>query len=89
MRVRLPSQMLTSGWRSPSVEIVLGAEARQAGVDGRGADVDRRRLRVLRVPRDFVEHRVELDAHRLEIESAEIVVVEEPAADVGRAEHRD
>ena len=44
-------------------------------------------LRLL-LARDLVEHRVQLDAHRLEIEAAEIVVVEEPAADVGRAEHR-
>ena len=69
-------------------EIVLGAKARQAGVDRRRADIDRRRNLRLALARDFVEHRVEPDAHRLEIEAAEVVAVEEPAADVGRAEHR-
>jgi hypothetical protein len=72
----------------PESEIVLGAKARQARVDRRGPDIDCRRNPRLALARDFVEHRVQLDAHRLEIESGEVVAVEKPAADVGRAEHR-
>ena len=72
----------------PECEIVLGAKARQARVDRRGPDIDRRRNLRLALARDFVEHGVQPDAHRLEIEAGEIVAVEEPAADVGRAEHR-
>ncbi len=67
-------------------QIVLTAKPGQASVDRGRADIDGRRLRGILVPFDLIEHDIQLQLDRLEVEAAQVFVIEEPAFDVRRAE---
>ena len=70
------------------VHAVLVVETRQAGLDRGGADVDRRLLFLAAVALELEQHLVEAHQHRREVEAAEVLVVEQAAPGLRRAEHR-
>ena len=73
----------------PKVERIFFAVAGQRGLHRGGADVDRGRGRVAAVARQFIEHVVEACAYGREVKAAQILVVEEAAANLAGAQHRN